>query len=151
MDTTTSAPLSVDQAAAVAGVSTKTIRRWLTSHRLEASRNPDGAWSIDPEALDRARSAPGQSQDSPTLHTGHGQVQSIVQELIATIERQAGELATLRIERDQLAAQLAALPAPVTSTVPEIDPQRDSEHDAVEPTQTSSETPQARPWWAFWR
>jgi hypothetical protein len=22
---------------------------------------------------------------------------------------------------------------------------------AVEPTQTSSEPPQARPWWAFWR
>jgi hypothetical protein len=34
--------------------------------------------------------------------------------------RQAGELATVRLERDQLAAQLAALPAPVTSTLPEI-------------------------------
>jgi hypothetical protein len=62
----------------------------------------------------------------------------------------AGLVGSLQERNSNLEAQLA-LPAPVTSTVPEIAPQGDSEGPAVEPTQTSAETPQARPWWAFWR
>ena len=106
MDTSTSVPMSVAQAAARASVSTKTIRRWLSSGRLQATHGPDGAWLIEPADLDRAVTLPGQSTDSPVLHPGHGQVQSIVQELVRTIERQAGELATVRLERDQLAEQM---------------------------------------------
>lgn len=109
---TSSVHLTVAQAAARASVSTKTIRRWLSSGRLQAAHGPDGAWIIEPADLDRAVTTPGPSTDSPALHPGHGQVQSIVQELVRTIERQAGELAAVRLERDQFAEQLRMLQAP---------------------------------------
>lgn len=137
-------PLSVAQAASSAGVSTKTVRRWLTSGRLEAVRGPDGAWLIEPEALEHARLTPGPSTDSPALHPGRGQDMSIVQELLDRLERQAGEIATLRGQVDQLQR---ALQAPI----PEIAPQRDSEGHAVESTQTPSVARNGRPWWRRWR
>jgi hypothetical protein len=55
------------------------------------------------------------------------------------------EMLAGQVERLQL-----ALEAPKPETA-EIAPQSPSDNDAVEPTQTSSETAQARPWWAFWR
>ncbi|MGI9146035.1 MAG: helix-turn-helix domain-containing protein [Chloroflexota bacterium] len=145
MDATTAVPLSVAQAASTAGVSTKTIRRWLASGRLEAGRGPDGTWLIDIDALERASITPGPSTDSPALHTGHGQVQSIVQELVRTIERQAGELAQVRLERDQLAGQLRALQAPM----PEIAPQRAAAASTVETTPRPADS-RRRPWLLRW-
>ena len=45
--------MTVAQAAAAAGVSTRTIRRWLHSGRLQAGRAGE-AYIISPEALQRA-------------------------------------------------------------------------------------------------
>src|SRR6266568_2932407 len=153
MDTSTSVPLSVAQAAAHAKVSTKTIRRWLTAGRLEASRGLDGAWLIDPAALDRAILAPGPSTDSPALHVGHGQVQSIVQTLLDRVEQQAERIGRLDAElmstRQQLAAaesRLLALEAPREPASTQRPFWADSEGVSVETTQTPAKTPQRAPW-----
>jgi hypothetical protein len=60
---------------------------------------------------------------------------------------QASELATLRIERDQLAEQLRMLEAPKNGTV-EIAPERAAEDGTTELTDTPAE--HKRPWWRFW-
>jgi hypothetical protein len=101
----------VAQAAARAGISTKTIRRWLSSRRLEATRGPDGAWLIDPDALDRAIATPGPSTDSPGLRRGHEPDTAIVQELLGRLERQAERIGFLESELAQVQAQLLALHA----------------------------------------
>jgi hypothetical protein len=158
MDTTTSVPLSVAAAAAQANVSTKTIRRWLSAGRLEASRGLDGAWLIEPSALETAMLTPGPSTDSPTLHVGHGQVQSIVQTLLDRVEQQAERIGRLDAElvstRLQLAVaenRLLALEAPKRTPSQERPFLADSVGVSVEPTQTSTRTPQRAPWWAPWR
>lgn len=143
MDATMSVPLSVAQAAVRAGVSTKTIRRWLGGGRLEATRGIDGAWLIDPEALEQARLTPGQSTDSPTLHAGHGPVQSMVQDLLDRLERQSQRIGQLEAE---LAEARRALPAPDTSVGFTGSPPRNG---TVEPTQTPSEATR-RAWWRLW-
>jgi len=156
MDTTMSVPLSVAQAATRASISTKTVRRWLTAGRLQASRGPDGAWLIDPDELDRAITAPGQSTDSPTLATGHGQVTSIVQDLLNRLEAQAERIghldAQLTSTRQQLAAaevRLLALEAPTPA--PDLRPvSGDSEHAVAEPIQSPPAPPPKRAWWRFW-
>lgn len=158
MDTSTSVPLSVAQAAAHASVSTKTIRRWLTSRRLEASRGPEGAWLIDPAALEAAMLTPGPSTDSPTLHVGHGQVASIVQTLLDRVEQQAerigrmdAELVSTRLQLAEAETRLLALEAPNETTPSKIAHTSDSEGVSAESTQTSSTPPQRAPWWAPWR
>jgi hypothetical protein len=158
MDTSTSVPLSVAQAAAHASVSTKTIRRWLTAGRLEASRGPDGAWLIDPSALDSAMLAPGLSKDSPALHVGHGQVQSIVQTLLDRVEQQAERIGRLDAElvstRLQLAAaenRLLALEAPKETASQERPLAGSTDALPVEPTQTPAAPSQRAPWWMPWR
>ncbi|MBV9581459.1 MAG: helix-turn-helix domain-containing protein [Chloroflexi bacterium] len=103
---TTSVPLSVADAAKHAHCSTKTIRRWLTSGRLQASRGPDGAWVIDQADLERAIATPGPSTDSPTLATGRRMDMTIVQELLDRLERQAERLG------QQLDAELVSTRAP---------------------------------------
>src|SRR3954453_12259015 len=98
MDTTTSVPLSIAQAATRAAISTKTVRRWLTSSRLQASRGLDGAWVIDPDDLERAIATPGQSTDSPALATGRRVDMSIVQDLLNRLETQAERIGHLDAE-----------------------------------------------------
>jgi hypothetical protein len=106
--------------------------------------------------------SPGPSTDSPALHVGHGQVQSIVQTLLDRVEQQAERIGRLDAElmstRLQLAAaesRLLALEAPKVAIqetdVPEIAPGRASEGSTVEPTQTPAVTRDGRPWWRFWR
>src|SRR4051812_17196854 len=107
MDTST-VPLTVAQAAEHAKVSTKTIRRWLTAGRLEASRGLDGAWLVDVEALDRAIATPGPSTDSPALVNGHGQGAAIVQTLLDRLEQQAERIGHLDAELVSTRLQLAA-------------------------------------------
>jgi hypothetical protein len=141
MDTTTSVPLSVADAAKHARCSTKTIRRWLTSGRLEASRGSDGAWLIEIDELDHAIATPGPSTDSPTLATRHGQDMSIVQELLDRLERQAQRLGELEAEN----AQLRALQAPVTTQTVLAAP-RNGLH--IEPTCEPSNP--KRHWWRLW-
>jgi hypothetical protein len=157
MDTSTSVPMSVAAAAAHARVSTKTIRRWLTAGRLEASRGPDGSWLIELDALDRAIATPGQSVDSPTLAIGHGQVQAIVQDLLIRLEAQAERIGRLDAElvstRTQLSVaeqRLLALEAPKADSL-EITSRRD---DAFrqEPTPVAAAEPvRHRLWWQLWR
>jgi hypothetical protein len=62
----------------------------------------------------------------------------------------AGLVGSLQERNANLEAQLA-LPAPVTSTVPEIATGSPSVNVPVEPTQTSSEPSKRVPWWAPWR
>lgn len=145
-------PLTVAQAAQHARVATKTIRRWLASGRLEASRGLDGAWLIDVDALDRAVATPGQGTDSPGLALGHGQVQSLVHSMLDRLEAQAqrigqldAELVSTRAELAEARQRLLALEAPKPEPA-DFSPTVGEKEFPAEPTENS------RPaWWQVWR
>src|SRR5438552_7582880 len=149
---TSSVQLTVQQAAQHAAVSPKTIRRWLSSGRLAACFDGQ-AYAIDQADLERAAASgrPLDVQPPAGRTNGHVQSMSIVQELLDRLERQAGEITALRIERDQLAVRLLALQAPKSDS-PVVAPERDSEGLAVELPREPSEPSQAirRPWWLRW-
>ena len=149
LDTATSVqpslPLSVSQAAARAGISTKTIRRWLSSHRLDATRGPDGAWLIDPDALARAIATPGLSMDSPARHRGQGQDVAIVQEVLGRLERQAERIGFLESELAQVQAQLLALQAPRAISSGALGRDAAAADGTAQPLAEPN-----RPWWRFW-
>lgn len=146
MDTST--VLTVSQAAEMAGVSTKTIRRWLHSGRLDAGRAGE-AYVITAAALERAQAWTPSMDSTHVLSVAPGRVQStstLSSDLLDRLERQAQRIGQLEAELAQARAQLIALPSPA-----EIAPRVDSEHTASEVTQTPASTSQRVPWWAPWR
>lgn len=146
MDTTidTSTILTVSQAATAAGVSTKTVRRWLHSGRLEAGRAGE-AYVITAAALKAAQDWTPSIDTDHVLSVAPGRVPStstLSSQLLDRLERQAQRIGQLEAELAQARAQLLALPTPA-----EIAPQRVSDALAPEPTQTTSQPRNGRPWW----
>jgi excisionase family DNA binding protein len=139
--------LTVAQAAQRAGVSTKTIRRWLASGRLPSGR-AGLAHVIDSDELDRAMATMGQSTDTvhvPSGAPGRVPSMSIVQDLLDRLERQGQRIGQLEAELVQTRAQLA-LPTPQER--PFLGP---TDALPAELTQTPSQTLRRAPWWMPWR
>jgi hypothetical protein len=148
--------LPLAEASAQLGVSIKTARRRLKAGELVArqvSTAHGQAYEIWLPTNGTAATQTSTVNGVTTQRVDDATTLELVR-LVDRLQREnmqlAGLVGSLQERNANLEAQLA-LPAPVTSTVPEIAPQRDSEAPVVEPTQTSSETPQARPWWRFWR
>jgi len=142
--------LTVAQAAQRAGVSTKTIRRWLGSGRLPSGR-AGLAHVIDAAELDRAADAETWTASRDAVHVlsrapGHVPSTSMSNELLDRLERQAQRIGQLEAELAQARAQLLALPASTERPF-----SGDSVRTSAQPTQTSTEQPQRAPWWAPWR
>jgi excisionase family DNA binding protein len=157
MDTTidTSTVLTVGQAAEMAGVSTKTIRRWLHSGRLEAGRAGE-AYVITAAALKAAQDWTPSMDSAHVLSVAPGRVPStstLSTDLLDRLERQAERIGHLEAELAQVRAQLVALPAPAPAALasqgrPFLGP---TDALPVEPTQTPATAPRRAPWWAPWR
>jgi len=143
---TSSQVLTVAQAALVAGVSTKTVRRWIRSGRLDAGRAGD-AYVITPDALQRAKDWTPSIDTSPVPWRAHGHVESTstVSQLLDRLERQAQRIGQLEAELDHARVQLLALQAPSeTATGRATD---DVVDDTTQPTSA-----RARAWWRWpWR
>lgn len=140
--------LTVSQAAQRAGVSTKTIRRWLASGRLPSGR-AGLAHVIDQADLERAMDPETWTTSTDNVHVlsrapGHVPSTSIVQELLDRLERQGQRIGQLEAELVQARAQLAL---PASQERPFL---ADSDAMTVEPTQRPAERRNGRPWWRLW-
>jgi excisionase family DNA binding protein len=170
-------PLSIRQAVDIAGVTEKTIRRWIHNGRLVAHK-VGGQYAIDPAALDLARldSAPPQpsrhrtSERPPTpqaphvqttegVDTGQSRVDNIVNlaPLADLIERQTSEIrrwsesATMwQIRAMQAEERLKQLTSGDDEPQPRTEPQEASGFAPGE-EKAANRTPdtshESRPWW----
>ncbi len=138
-----SALLTAKQAAVVAGVSERTVRRWLRSGQVRAVKKA-GAYRIHREAL---AAIVGQNGHEPAdtgadttvtaaaaseLSAGVAELTRLVREQQATILELAGRVGYYQAENAQFRERLALM--------------------APEPTSTAeaTPTPATRRWWRFW-
>lgn len=145
MDTST--VLTVAQAAELAGVSTKTVRRWLHSGRLEAGRAGE-AYVITTAALERAQAWTPSMDSAHVLSVTPGHVYStstLSSDLLDRLERQAQRIGQLEAELAQARA-LLALPLPA-----DIALGRDSERVVGGLPSTAAVSRERAPWWMPWR
>lgn len=148
--------LSARAAASVCGVDERTVRRWVKSGHLAADKQ-GGRFLIPRSALEpfighadghsngQERTAAAE-RTLPDTDAAAGVLELV--RLVDRLQREnrdlAGLVGSLQERTANLQAQLA-LPAGSQ----ERPFSGDSERVAVEPTQTSSETPR-RAWWHFW-
>lgn len=140
------ADLSVQDVAARLATSGRTVRRYLATGQLAGTRTVDG-WTVSAANLDQFMAT---RTVSPATN-GHvvADMSSGVTELVRLVDKlqeenrvMAGRIGWLEAQVDHL----KALPPPS----PERPISGDSDGLPVEPTQTSSTTPHAGPWWRFW-
>jgi excisionase family DNA binding protein len=133
------ASVSARQAAKVCGVSEKTVRNWIASGRLSATRSSAG-FRIDRDQLPQQERISADSEDVRTLSADQS---AAMLELVRLVDR-------LQQENRELAADNARLralpPAPAERPI-----SGDSEHVVDETTQRSSDARNGRSWWQFWR
>ena len=142
------APVTVEQAAAILGVSASTVRRRIRagSLRAEPARRPQGAvWLLHlpadvmggttepPPATSAVATAPTAS-DAMITYT-----RSLLEPLVAALERSQGRVAALEREVGSLRAQLATLEAHQTHTAPNLGA------EPGEPTTAPSDPPAEPP------
>jgi excisionase family DNA binding protein len=146
-----SAFLSVREAAVMAGVSERTIRRWLRSGQVRAVKR-GGSYRIRPNALaamighdgteeadDGVDSPPAAGIDASdtadVATTGVAELTRLVRDLQQQNLELAGRVGYFQAENAQLRERLALM-APA----------------APEPTPTTGAVsePATRPWWRFW-
>ena len=117
------APVTVEQAAAILGVSASTIRRRIRdgSLRAQPAHRPQGVvWLVHlPAAATVGTTQPpppaGAVATTPTAAAGDQMIaytRSLLEPLVAALERSQGRVAELERENGQLAAELRALQAP---------------------------------------
>lgn len=138
--------LSVREAAERAGVSDKTLRRWLKSGRLRGEKVV-GAYGLEyhipAEAVrDAVESVPGRVVE-PVQASGFGDA------LRAILEAQDRSNGALRAQLAALSEQVAALAERVPLMLPA--PVEDVPGERVEEvTQSVPDADTATPWWAVW-
>lgn len=155
--------LPLAEAALELGISTDTARRRLRKHQLEGEQRPTPqgfTWWIRIGEVAEVGSAPG-PHAAQVAGAHRRPAEAGVVELVGLVDRLQSDLvhkaeaaAMWQARAEMLAGQVErlqlALEAPKSDTA-EIASGSPPDNATVEPTQTSSETPQARPWWAFWR
>ena len=117
------APVTVEQAAAILGVSASTIRRRIRdgSLRAQPAHRPQGiVWLVHlPAAATVGTTQPpppaGAVATTPTAAAGDQMIaytRSLLEPLVTALERSQGRVAELERENGRLAAELRALQAP---------------------------------------
>jgi hypothetical protein len=162
-DLDTATWLSLSDAADRLGLSRPQLRRRIKAGQITSRQvqGPHGlAYEVCLNGDDTVPSASRQADDrhrdklvtvTPPLTELVNLLAGTQAELVRTTAAAAmwqarAEMLAGQVERLQLALEA---PKP---TMSEVAPQHNSEGLTVEPTPPrSSETPQARPWWAFWR
>jgi excisionase family DNA binding protein len=149
--------LTIAEAASQLGCSVDTIRRRIRRGELVAQQVPTQrgpAWRVTLGTLPGTLPTVGSTLGSAAMHVEAPLLAQLLADAQAELVRKAEAAAMWQARAEMLAGQVERLQLALAAPKPnssEIAPQRDSEHAAVEPAQTSSEPPQARPWWAFWR
>ena len=163
--------LSLVAAAQRLDVSTRTVRRWIKSGRLEAERLPRDQggykWRVTGEALEAARTNVTQGQpigqpsgqprgqpddqeatpgqvDGPAGVIDPRDVMALVREQQDTILQLSGQVGFLQSENEHLKEEVKLLQPP-----PESEP---DEAESVEESEKASETTDTkrRRWWLLW-
>lgn len=150
--------LTIAEAAAQLGVSSDTVRRRIRRGELPAQQvtTPNGpAWRVLLGVLPSAVPTLDGAPSSAAMHVEAPLLARLLADTQAELVRTAGAAAMWQARAEFLAGQLEqaqlALAAPKEPASQERPFLSDSDAVAVDPTQTSSQTPQRAPWWQFWR
>jgi excisionase family DNA binding protein len=142
--------LSAKEAAVAAGVSERTVRRWLASGHLKAAKR-GRSFAISPEALaaisghDTGHDGqpadngqrPGRTADDSGHAPGVAELAALVREQQRTIIELSGQVGYFQARIQQLQAALEA---------PKVEQTTPGPSAAVE----AATEPRARPWWRRW-
>lgn len=157
--------LTIAETAAQLGVSADTVRRRIRRGELAAVQvpTPNGpAWRVTLSVLHSASSTLHSTAPSalPTLDGTHSNgamhveaplLAQLLANTQAELVRTAAAAAMWQARAEHLGDQVEQLQRALPSPSPERPFLADSEGVPSEPTQTSSEAHNGRPWWAFWR
>jgi hypothetical protein len=153
--------LSVQQAAARCGVAERTVRRWITSGRLQSDTGPRGALiapgNLEPflrrvgHVHEKVRTATAAETDSPDAVPGGPDATSDMSEALRLIEKLqqqnmelAGRVGYYQAQLDQARDTIKMLEAP-RAEAPVISSKRE-EKDSAEPERRSL-WQRLRRWW----
>jgi excisionase family DNA binding protein len=142
------AELTTAQAAAVAGVPERTLRRWVTSGQLPAIRR--GRWyRIRPEDLAAIGVTNGQERPEPSATGAAGAAMAEgMAEHLAELVRLVEKLTQQNME---LAGRVGFYQAQVQQLRAALEAPRSAEVDPGSTTRSeAAPEPATRPWWRFW-